>query len=54
MESMNKREDHTVDFIFSVSVTFSSAGRRSCCSVPTSTEEEEAAAETVKGEEKEL
>jgi len=34
-------------------VTFSSAGRRSC-SVPTATEEEEEAAETVKGEEKEV
>jgi len=48
---MDIREDHTLELSCSVSVTFSSAGRRSC-SVPTATEEEEEAAKTVKGEEK--
>ena len=49
---LKKKKEHTLDLGSSVSVTFNSAGRRSC-SVPTATEEEEAeaAAESVKGEE---
>ena len=52
---LKKKKEHTLDLGSSVSVTFNSAGRRSC-SVPTATEEEEEeeeaeAAESVKGEE---